>query len=356
MVVPEAFEFPGARMIKAALLVAAASAAVPLSGGQTTREPRASLAKQIGLSDPEIAAIDRGDPVVKVLPSRTPAEIFLFGAVYVNAAPEAYVRLAFDMSRLRRLPGYLAVARFADPPTLADLKGFSLEPNDITSLKRCRAGRCSVQLPTDAMQELQRVVDWSAADVGSQVNDETRRMALALVRRYQLGGNGALGTYGDKNRPVHVSERFASLLSQSEAFPVSHPELNRYLLDYPDTTLPNVESLFYWEKVDFGLKPTLRVNHAIAYQPGDPHGAARVVAVKQLYASHYFQVALDLAACVTDGGRASNQGFYLITLKASRQDGLTGLRGSLVRRLVVGRTRAAQERALISIKTALESR
>ena len=100
-----------------------------------------------------------------------------------------------------------------------------------------------------------------------------------------------------------MAEQFASLLSRSEALPVSLPELNRHLLDYPDTPLPNVESLFYWEKVDFGLKPTLRVNHAIAYQSSDPRGAARVVAVKQLYASHYFQVALDLAACVTDGSR-----------------------------------------------------
>lgn len=64
-------------MITAAMLVAAFSSAVLLSGGQTTQEPRLFLAKQIGLSEPDIAAIDRGEAVVKVLPSRTPAEIFL---------------------------------------------------------------------------------------------------------------------------------------------------------------------------------------------------------------------------------------------------------------------------------------
>jgi hypothetical protein len=202
------------------------------------------------------------------------------------------------------------------------------------------------------MRVLQQAVDWSAADVGVQVNDVARKMALALVRRYQLEGNGALGTYRDKDRPVQVAEQFASLLSRSDALPISLPELNGYLLDYPDTTLPH-ESLFYWEKIDFGLKPTLRLNHAIAYQSSDPGGAAWVVAVKQLYASHYFQVALDLAACVPDTGHAGNTGFYLVTLKASRQDGLTGLRGSLVRRRVVSRTRAAQEKALTSIRMAL---
>ena len=343
-------------MVRAAMVVAVASSAVVLSGGQTTREPRAFFATQIGLSHDEIAAIDRGTAVVKVLPSRTPAEILLFGAVYVGAAPEAYVRLAFDMSRLRTLPGYLAVGRFSDPPAPSDLEGFSLEPDDIRSLKRCRAGRCSVQLPANAMRELHDAVDWSAADAGAQVNVAAQKMALALVQRYQLDGNDALGTYRDKVRPVQVADLFASLLSRSDALPVSLPELNRYLLDYPDTTLANLESMFYWEKVDFGLKPTLRVNHAIAYRSSDGGGAARVVAVKQLYASHYFQVALDLAACVTGTDRAGSQGFYLISLKASRQDGLTGLKGSLVRRIVVSRTRAAQELALASIKTALEAR
>jgi hypothetical protein len=112
--------------------------------------------------------------------------------------------------------------------------------------------------------------------------------------------------------------------------------------------------LVYWERIDFGLKPTLRVNHAIAYRSSAAGSPAWIVAAKQLYASHYFNGGLGLSACVTDGGQATSQGFYLITLKASRQAGLTGLRGSLLRRIVVGRTRAAQERALATIKSALE--
>lgn len=341
-------------MIRAVMLVALASSAVLLGGGQATSEPRAFFTTHIGLDDDEVAAIDRGTAVVKVLPTAAPAEILLFGAVRVRAAPEAYVRLALDMSRLRRLPSYLAVGRFSDPPALSDLADFTLEPGEVRGVRRCRPGRCSVQMPASAIEQLQRAVDWSAADVGPQVNAETQKMALALVRRYQLLGNDALGTYHDKDHPVHVSEQFASLLSRTEALPVSLPELNRYLLDYPDPTLPDVESLFFWEKIDFGLKPTLRINHAMAYRSSDPRGETRVVAVKQLYASHYFHVALDLAACVTDASRPNDRGFYLITLKASRQDGFTGLKGSLLRRLVVSRSRSAQERALNSIRTALE--
>jgi hypothetical protein len=341
-------------MIKAATLVGVVFSGALIGAGQTAREPRTFFKTQIGLADDQIAMIDRGKAVAKVLPSKTPAEIFIFGAVYVNAAPEEYVKLAFDMSRLRRLPSYLGVGRFSDPPKHTDLEGFTLEPDDIKNLKYCKPGKCGVQLPAEGMQQLQETVNWSGTDVSTQVNNGARKLALEVLRAYQEEGNTALGIYRDKDHPVHVAGQFQSLLSRSEVLPVYLPELNRYLLDYPNAVLTNVESLFYWERISFGLKPTLRLNHAIAYRWIGPKGATRVVAVKQLYASHYFQVALDLTACLPETNRVNRPGFYLITLKASRQEGLTGLKGSLLRRVVVGKTRAAQENALISIKRALE--
>jgi hypothetical protein len=119
-------------MIKTATLVGVVFSGTLISAAQTTREPRTSfLKKQIGLGDDHIVMIDRSKAVTKVLLSNTPAEIFIFGAVHVNAAPEEYVNLAFDMSRLRRSPSYLGVGRFSNPPTLSDLEGFTLEPDDI---------------------------------------------------------------------------------------------------------------------------------------------------------------------------------------------------------------------------------
>jgi hypothetical protein len=228
---------------------------------------------------------------------------------------------------------------------LSDLKGFTLEPEDIRNLKMCRPGKCGVQLPAEAMQELQKALDWSGANVATQVNDRVRRMALEVLRRYQEDGNSVLGTCRDTDRPFDVDAQLQSFLGRSEALPVCLPELNRYLLDYPNATLANVESLFYWERVNFGLKPALRPNHAIPCRSAGPRGAAQVVAVKQSYASHYFELALDLTACVTESGRTSDTGFHLISLK-----------GSLLRRIVVSKTRSAQEKALINVKKALEEK
>jgi hypothetical protein len=205
------------------------------------------------------------------------------------------------------------------------------------------------------MEEFQRSVNWSAPDVAEQVNRLAQKMALQALLGYMQGGNTALGVYRDKNHPTEVAATFKSLLSRSQALPTYLPEFDRYLLDYPDLKLPNVQTQFYWEKVNFGLKPTLRIVQAIIYRGSKPAEPAYVVAVKQLYSSHYFETALDLTVCATDQERPNQRGFYLITLKGSQQAGLTGLKGSIVRKVAVDKTRSSLERALAAIKQNLEA-
>src|SRR5258708_16285633 len=82
---------------------------------------------------------------------------------------------------------------------------------------------------------------------------------------------------------------------------------------------------------------------------------ACVVAVRELCPSHYFETALDLTVCVRDQ-ESPDRGFYLITLKGSQQAGLTGLKGGIVRKVAVDKTRSSLERALGAIKQKLESR
>src|SRR5580698_10042415 len=63
----------------------------------------------VGLSQDQISAIRSGKPVTKTFPARDPSEVFLFGAIYIHATPEAYVKFARDDDRLRKLPNYLAL-------------------------------------------------------------------------------------------------------------------------------------------------------------------------------------------------------------------------------------------------------
>jgi hypothetical protein len=75
-----------------------------------------------------------------------------------------------------------------------------------------------------------------------------------------------------------------------------------------------------------------------------------VIAIKQLYASHYFQTALDLYFCVP----GNSEGFYLVTVKGSEQAGLTGVKGSTVRKVATDKTRSSLEKSLEAIKAQLE--
>ena len=319
-------------------------------------EPFKFFRDYVGLKEDQIAAIRNGKAVAKVVESRTPDEVFVFGSVYVQSTPEKYLKLASDIDALRKLPGYLAIRKFSDPPRLSDFDGFTLEADDIKQLKNCEPGKCDVQLPAEAMDAFKQSVNWSAPDSATQANQLAQKMALEAIQRYTQGGNAALGTYMDKHHPAVVGETFTSLLSRSKGLPVYLPELRRYLLDYPNAESSAIESQFYWEKVNFGLKPTLRIVQAIVYRGPRSTDPAYAIAVKQLYASHYFETALDLTVCVRDQDNPEHPGFYLITLKGSQQAGLTGLKGGIVRKVAVDRTRSSLERTLGAIKQRLESR
>jgi hypothetical protein len=341
--------------VVAAILVILLLGTVARPAHGQDEEPFKFFREYVGLNDDQIAAIRGGKAVAKIIESRTPDEVFVFGSVYVESTPEKYLKLASDVDALRKLPSYLAIRKFSDPPQLSDLEGFTLEPEDVKELKKCEEGKCEVQLPTEAMEVFKQSVNWSAPDVDNQVNQLAQKMALEAIVKYQQGGNTALGTYRDKKHPAVVADTFQSLLSRSKALPVYLPELHDYLLDYPKANAENVESQFYWEKVNFGLKPTLRIVQAIVYRGTSATEPAYAVAVKQLYASHYFETALDLTICVRDRAHASKPGIYLITLKGSQQAGLTGFKGGIVRKVAVDRTRSSLEKALAAVKVKLET-
>jgi hypothetical protein len=321
---------------------------------QSNTDLQTFFQQNIGLSRNQISSIQSGHAVAKALPSPNPAEVFVFGAIYINAAPESYLALASNIDALRKLPNFLDIREFSDPPRLSDLDGFTLEPDDIKELQKCKPGNCEVQLPQDAIEEFQRSVDWSSPNTAAQANHVAQQMALQALLKYQQGGNAALGIYRDKSDPTRVADTFRSLVGQSKALPVYLPDLDHYLLDYPNAKSTDIESQFYWEKVKFGLKPTLRIVQAIAYRGGSSKGPALAVAVKQLYASHYFETALDLTVCVRDTQDQGRHGIYLITLKGSQQAGLTGLKGGIVRKVAVDKTRSSLEQGLTTIKQQLE--
>lgn len=293
--------------------------------------------------------------MAKVLPWGGPSEVYVFGAVHVDGAPEMYLKAARDVKRLRGTPGYLGVGELPDDATASDVTPLTLDPDDVKALKDCREGSCDVQLPTASIQAVRDAVNFSRPDAAEQVNVLARQMIVTLLRKYRQGGLRGLDEYRDKQHPSRVSDELELMMGRASVLPDVIPELRRYLLEYPNAPLANADSFFFWEKVDFGLKPTIRVNHAVIARGRTTRGHEYgTVAIKQLYASHYFHTTLDVSVCVDDGASGRTRGFYLLTMKGSQQEGLTGLKGSILRKVVVDKTRKSLERALASIKRTVE--
>ena len=116
----------------------------------------------------------------------------MFGAVYINAAPEDYLKFSRDFDRLRKLPGYLAIGEFSNPPQLSDLKGFTFDSEDIKALRNCKPGECQIQMPASSIEELHQSIDLSTPDAEEQVDNSSRRR-YSIVSSPTSGQETGLG-------------------------------------------------------------------------------------------------------------------------------------------------------------------
>jgi hypothetical protein len=339
-------------VVRVAVLVLVVGAVVRC-GAQTTSELNNYFQQYVGLSQAQIADIRGGQAVSKKMTSRIPDEIVVFGAVFVKATPESYFKLAYDFDRLRKVSEFLAIGKFSDPPQVSDLKGYSYDSEDIKAMKDCKPDNCQIQMPAGSIQALHKAVDFSAPDAGDKVNAYLHERVIERLLAYQKGGNQVLGEYNDKRKPTQVPEQFKYILSYAKVLPKALPDYYNYLLDYPNGKPANVDNLFYWAKVKFGLKPTLRVVQVVTMQGNNPHEPAYTIAEKQLYSSHYFETALDITYCIRSDD-PNQPGFYLIKVMGSEQAGLTGFKGSIVRKVAVDKSASSLQKSLASIKDTLE--
>jgi len=165
-----------------ALLLVLVVCGASFTSDGSVAEPENFFRQYMGLNDEQISEIQHGKAIAKILDSPTADQVFVFGSVYIQATPESYLKLAADLDRLRKLPSYLTIREFSDPPVLSDLDGFTLEQEDIKQLKDCRPGKCEVQLPADVMEEFQKSVDWTSPNAAEMANHTAQQIALRALK------------------------------------------------------------------------------------------------------------------------------------------------------------------------------
>jgi hypothetical protein len=314
-----------------------------------------SVLRQEQFSSADLQALAAGRAVVKTLDTPVRQELAYFGSVYIHAPATHFVQRFRDIEQFERGTGTPQIGRFSAPPAASDVASLTLPHKDLVGLADCRPGDCDLKLPAAAMAAFRTGVDWRAPNASARANDRMRAFVLDLVREYQSAGNAALGVYEDRQDAIPASREFRALLSSGHPLPLPVPELMTFLNEYPRNRPPGVEDFFYWSVVDFGLKQTLRVSHVMVYPlPARPSGVSHVIAIKQLYASHYFHTSLELRFFVEDERRPARDRFHLFSLTRTRIDGTTGLKGSLLRPIVSRRSRNAVRGYLEHMKRQVE--
>jgi hypothetical protein len=331
--------------ITALLLVAVTSSA------QREGEPHQFLSTHGTLTAAELSSLDGGGVVVKLLPTSVKNEIAVLGAARIRATSEFFLRMYRDIERFET--GWGVTKKLSDPPVLSDFDALQIPEEDWKDLKSCKIGDCELKLGEPALRYLQSEIDWQDPDAGRKVLEFFRARVLEYAQGYLEGGNDKLGVYRNGEKPTAVADEFQGLLANSPYVLSYRPELHRYLLEYPRATLPGASDFLYWSMVDFGGKPTFRLNHVTLYPLAPGANGSVVLSSKQLFFSHYFHTGLELTALLQDREHPED-GFYFVALHRYRTDLPGGVFGKVARKTVEDGARGSVERWLGATKEAIE--
>lgn len=289
-----------------------------------------------------------GEPITKLLDADESKEVAVFGAVWIAAPIRRYVEAVKDIENFERGGAFRVTKRISTPPRLEDFAELRLPDEDLSDLRTCRVGDCELKLGERPLLSLRAEVDWNSAEAPRVANTIMRRFAHQYVLGYLEGGNDRLAVYRDSSRPTFVGQEFAAMVGEMPSLTGYWPNMRRYLLRYPNTSLPDSTSFLYWQEAQFGLKPTIRINHLVIREGKED----TIVASKMLYASHYFWTALELRVLVPDPSRGT--GFWFVMVNRSRSDGLSGFTGFFIRGRVQNEAQSGVLAALRLTKTMLE--
>jgi hypothetical protein len=313
-----------------------AIAVAPLPGQAAPAQLVRFLRQSIGLDSAQLALVERGEAVVKVLDTRDRRDIAVFGIITADVSREVYAGQVRDFPNALRTPTRSGLGIFGNPASAADVAAVTISSRDVADMKDCKPGDCVVKLPATDMRRIRAEMNWSGDDLQAQLSAYARRRLVEYVTDYRARGDSAMAIYDDRgNLNVHSSEAFAGLLAESPYVYQNVPSLGRYLASYPRDTLAGAAEVLFWsEDVMPRLRPILSVTHQIVYTPPELPGVT-LVAAKQIYANHYFEAAVELTCVIERQGQGGRPSSYLLVLRRYRFDnmpsgGLLNIRGRAV--------------------------
>ena len=306
------------------------------------------LKTHFAFSPSDFADLERGRIVKHALATNAPGEIAVVGAVRVHASVKTFVDRVRDMVRFKRGPEVLQIGTFSHPPTLADLAGLTVGPDDFDP-EDCQPHDCTVRLPADAIARIGSGMDGDAARDQARAAEMFKELVVEHVRSYLSGGPGRIGEFDDGGKPIRPADQFLGVLANSPVLRAVAPGMAEHLTDPASHPLPGAEDIVYWSKEKFGFAPFITVTHTSITCPSV---ALCIIASRDVYSSRYVDasLALTLAADVP-----STPGvFDLVYMNRSRANALKGMFGGLKRAIAERRARGGLDDTLKRLRQSLE--
>jgi hypothetical protein len=306
-----------------------------------------------GFSDGDLAKLDGGAVITTTLHSDAHNELALMGAARIEGTIQTFLEIYRDIETFEKAIG--TAKMLSDPPKMSDLQGIDFDKGDLKTLEHCKVGHCGIKLGEETLNDLQTQIDWSANNADEAVVRFLRERILEYINSYQKGGNASLAVYRNRSKPQLVAKEFAALLDDSPYLLRYRPKLHAYLLDYPKATLTGASDFLYWDIINFGPKPTMRLIHVTVYPTEKGANGATIITSKQLYYSHYFDTGLELYTLIPDGERPDS-GFYVVALNRYRTDLGGGLTGKVMRLGATSGTKGAMKNTIATVQAAVQKR
>jgi hypothetical protein len=143
-------------------------------------------------SESDFAALDQGETVTRVLPTRDKREIAVYGMVRTQAPAEVFLQSFRENMTRKNNQAILEIGSFRNSPTLDDLNALTIEDRDIEDLRQCVVGDCRVKLSEIMIERMQREVDWAAPNYRTEATQVLKQMLVDYVRDYLSRGRFGL--------------------------------------------------------------------------------------------------------------------------------------------------------------------
>lgn len=257
-----------------------------------------AAAKKGGLSDAEIREAET-QPHARIYEAESRGrQITIIGLAKIPASPKKITADLVKRNGLLKSEALRQVGVFSNPPKMSDLAKYRMPESDLETLADCEVGNCKFKLGEEGV-EIAQQIDWSKPDAHDRLNELMKQGMLELAQQYQQRGNAALLVAVDKEEPQSFDEGSDQLTAQLGVSKDLIPKLHDHLLHYPKTNIPGTRDRILWTVRNYGYRPVTSLVHSIIYEP-EQGPLAVLIAMKTLYANHYFHARQRLIGLWTD--------------------------------------------------------